>query len=69
MISSGFVIIFFHMPYFQLILILISACRESGIYEMPTQQTPYATPQERKAGKHDRGQTFEAGATHDKVVL
>jgi len=35
---------------------------------MPTLQIPFATPQERKAGRDDPGQIFEAGGTHDKVV-
>jgi hypothetical protein len=35
---------------------------------MPTQQTPCATPQERKAGRNDPCQIFEAGGTHDKVA-
>jgi hypothetical protein len=35
---------------------------------MPTQQKPRGTPQERKVGRNDQCQIFEAGGTHDKVA-
>jgi hypothetical protein len=66
-LKSAFNLIYmlFNLIYF----ILFSACRESSIYCFRPLQEPFTTPQERKAGKDDRGQIFQAGDAHAKVIF